>query len=90
MPAAVAICVTIKPVEVELPYTTSVLPKAGLRRREGYGRPRAGVETPGIAVPGSLSDQAQDRCFEGEGDDDTVREGDLVRQMAASVAAMTV
>ena len=59
MPAAVAICVTIEPVEAEPPFTTSVLFTEEGVLREGYGSPRVAVGTPGRASLGTLTDSAQ-------------------------------
>jgi hypothetical protein len=57
MPAAVANCVVIEPTEEEPPYTMRVLFEDA-DPRQGYGRLRAGVDTPGIAVLGFLTESA--------------------------------
>lgn len=46
------------PTEEDSPYTMSVLFE-DTDCKGGYGRPRAGVETPGIAIPGVFTESMQ-------------------------------
>jgi hypothetical protein len=58
----------MEPTEDEPPYMTSVLPEDGTGCcSEGYGRPRAGVATPGMATPGVLSESAQTAASKANG-----------------------
>lgn len=58
----------MEPTEDEPPYTRSILPNEGTGfRSEGYGRPSAGVETPGIATPGTLRESTQTAASKANG-----------------------
>lgn len=70
---------------------TMVLP-SGLTgvSRVGYGRARAGVETPGMATPGSLRESAQTAVSTAKGTTTPSVKEIVSGRMAALVAGMTV
>ena len=76
----------MEPTEDEPPYTTSVLPKDGTGCcSEGYGRPRVGVGTPGMATPGTLRESVQTAASNANGTTTP-----LVKEMASgSTAALS-
>jgi hypothetical protein len=57
----------MEPTDEEPPYTTSTLPDGAMLSNEGYGSPRAGVATPGMATPGSLRESAQTAASRAKG-----------------------
>ena len=58
----------MEPTEDEPPNTMSVLPVGGAGfSSDGYGRPRAGVRTPGMHGPGSFKLKAQTAASNAKG-----------------------
>lgn len=69
---------------------TSVLPVDGAACSEGYGRPRAGVATPGMATPGCLRESVQTAASKANGTTTPSVKEMASGRMAALLAGTTV
>lgn len=81
----------MEPTEDELPYTTRALPEGGTECcSDGYGRPRAGVGTPGMATPGTFRESVQTAASNANGTTTPSVKEMVSGRMAALLAGITV
>jgi len=78
------------PTEDEPPLTTRTFPSGSTPWIDGYGRPSAGVGTPGRASPGIVTERAQTAASSANGTTTPSVNGMLSGRMAAFSAGMTV